>query len=144
MVFTNIRNRMDESRNVSELLKKQIDTSEYYWQDDTYSSMLIKLLPDLPGYPKVEIDGDPSQDIHFVTSENYNEEKYELLDLESFEVVKADEEEVIICGGSEAQGPFTLTIKLNERSGKLYITDIYNGFTDGMELSEFNDYMENI
>lgn len=126
-------------------LKLLIECNEWYDESESYADGLLKLVPDLPGYPKVEIDGDPAEDVKYVTSENYNEEKYELLDTESFDVVSADEDEVVISAGSDEQSaPLTFSIKTDDRTGKLHITDIYQGYSGGMTFDEFDDLIRNI
>jgi hypothetical protein len=125
-------------------LKLLIECNEWFDTDESYADMLMKIIIDLPGFPKVEIDGDPAAEIRFVTSENYNEEKYEMLDLENFEIVSVDETEVVLCAGGDWQAPLTFAIRANDKTGKLHITDIYQGFNAGMPYDEFDDLIRNL
>lgn len=127
---------------VPQKLKALIECHEWFETNESYAEILrSSLIQDLPGYPKVEIDGDTSEEIRFVTSENYNEEKYELLDIKNFEIVSVDDEEIILCAGGDWQAPLTFSIKENEKNGKLQIGDIYQGFNEGMSDEEFDDLM---
>ena len=121
---------------------KSVIESNAWFEDGDYNGILISIIHEFPNYPKVEIDGDTSDDLKFVTSDNYNEEKYELLDTENFEIVSADDDEVVICAGGDWQTPLTFTIK--EVGSKLVITDIYSGFSDGLSIEEFNDILRNL
>lgn len=130
--------------NVLEKIKMLIESNDWYDPSNKYSDMLMKVVLDLSGYPKVEINGDTNEDIKFVISENYNEEKYELLELENFEIVSADVDEVILCAGGDSQAPLTFSIKENRSNGHLVITDIYPSYNDGMSLDEFDELVRNI
>ena len=121
-------------------LKKKIESNAWF-EDSEYNSILMTIIDEFPNYPKVEIDYDTMEEIKFVTTENYNEEKYELLDTENFEIVSADDDEVVICAGGDSQSPLTFTIK--DINGVLTITDIYSGFSDGLSIDEFNDLLRN-
>lgn len=129
---------------VPEKLKLFLDCSDYFNADENYGTILHQAIVELPGYPKVEIDADPMEDIRFVTTENYNEEKFELLDTENFTIVSANEDEIIVCSGSDKHGPMTMTVKSSDKTGKLHITDIYIGFNDGMPFDEFDDMIRNV
>lgn len=122
-------------------LKELIESNEWFEGND-YDETLMDIIHTFPNYPKVEIDGDTSDDIKFVTSDNYNEEKYELLDTENFEIVSADDDEIVICACSDSQSPLTFSIK--DINGKLSISDIYAGFSDGLSIDEFNDILRNL
>lgn len=129
---------------VLQKLKLLIECNEWFDENESYAEMLMKVVIELPGYPKVERDGDTSQEIRYVVQENYNEEKYELLDLENFNIISADNEEVVICAGGDWQAPLTFSIKANENNGKLSIVDIYPNYGEGLTFEEFDDLLINL